>query len=72
MDVGLSERWELVMDRAAWRAATYGVAKSRTQLSDWIELNWTEHDLLVHYRPMRGACVCVCARVYEEDIFYNS
>ena len=34
MDVGLSERRELVMDREAWRAATYGVAKSRTQLSD--------------------------------------
>ena len=30
------------MDREAWRAAIHGVAKSRTQLSDWTELNWTE------------------------------
>ena len=29
------------MDREAWRAAIHGVAKSRTRLSDWTELNWT-------------------------------
>ena len=41
MDMSLGRLRELVMDREAWRAEIHGIAKSRTWLSDWTELNWT-------------------------------
>ena len=41
MDMSLSELRELVMDREAWYDVIHGVAKSRTELSDWTKLHCT-------------------------------
>ena len=51
MDVSLSELWEMVMNREAWRAAIHGVAKNQTRLSDWSELNWS---------PLEGIKKSIC------------
>ena len=40
MDLILGELRELVMDMEAWRAVVHGIAKSRTRLNNWTELNW--------------------------------
>ena len=63
MDMSLSELWELVMDREAWRAAIHGVAKRWTWLSDWTELNI--------YIYTHNTLICMYMDVYTFTCFQN-
>ena len=51
MDISLSKRRELVMDREVWRTAVHGIAKSQTRLSNWTELNWTHSHVHMEHSP---------------------
>ena len=56
MHMSLGKPLELVMDREAWPATIHGVTKSRIQLSDWTELNWTERNI---YEDSWEICIYV-------------
>ena len=72
MGMNLSKLWELVMDREAWRAAIHGVAKSRTRLSNWTELNPSDgEDYRDNVRKsLRTVSGTECVQTYCFIIFY--
>ena len=63
MDVNLSKLWERVEDRGAWSAVVYGVAKSWTQLSDWM----TTNVYMYIY-----ACLCTCVYMHTQRFCFSS
>ena len=64
MDMGLGRLQQLVMDGETWNAAVHGVAKNRTRLSNWTELNWSSIILVQNIHTYPGMWL-------ENDFLYG-